>query len=41
VLGWAGEVRDVWWREYRRWDGYQAQQAGPQVGYNHGRTGWR
>lgn len=22
---WAREIRDVWWREYRRWEGYQNQ----------------
>lgn len=22
---WAQEIKDVWWREYRRWEGYQNQ----------------
>jgi hypothetical protein len=26
VLGWARELSEVWWREYRRWEGYQNQQ---------------
>lgn len=25
LVGWAGELSEVWWREYRRWEGYQNQ----------------
>lgn len=25
VVGWAGHLSEVWWREYRRWEGYQNQ----------------
>ena len=29
VGGWAQEINDVWWREYRRWEGYQNHQRTP------------
>jgi hypothetical protein len=25
LVSWGSELREVWWREYRRWDGYQNQ----------------
>jgi hypothetical protein len=25
LVEWAQEIKDVWWREYRRWEGYQNQ----------------
>ena len=25
LMGWGQELSDVWWREYRRWEGYQNQ----------------
>ena len=27
VVGWGEELRTVWWREYRRWEGYQNQKG--------------
>jgi len=30
AAGWGQELGEVWWREYRRWEGYQKQQAGRQ-----------
>lgn len=25
VMAWGGDLSEVWWREYRRWEGYQNQ----------------
>ncbi len=46
VVGWGRELSEVWWREYRRWEGYQNQSAlhnQNRVVRNMGggRTGWR
>jgi len=45
---WAQEIKDVWWREYRRWEGYQHQgrvrnAGGRRYGVSGGnaRTAWR
>jgi len=45
LAGYAKEIGEVWWREYRRWEGYQnqASKGDKGVGYGSGsaRTGWR
>ena len=28
LMGWGNELSDVWWKEYRRWEGYQNQARG-------------
>ena len=46
---WAREIKDVWWKEYRRWEGYQNQGrvsgvvGGGRYGVRAGnaRTAWR
>lgn len=35
VVMWGNELRDVWWREYRKWEGYQNQ------GKVNAGVGWR
>jgi uncharacterized protein YggT (Ycf19 family) len=36
LVGWGQELSEVWWREYRRWEGYQNQ--GRTQGRNPGPT---
>ncbi|KAF4620090.1 hypothetical protein G7Y89_g14731 [Cudoniella acicularis] len=36
LVGWGEELRVVWWREYRRWEGYQNMGAGD--GHMRGKT---
>jgi hypothetical protein len=28
AIAWGSQLNEVWWREYRRWEGYQNQQKG-------------
>jgi hypothetical protein len=51
IAEWANEIQEVWWTEYRRWEGYQNQaQAQGRAGMKSGgtrlragkaSTGWR
>jgi hypothetical protein len=46
LMDWGRELSEVWWREYRRWEGYQKMQQQSQgTGYGmengNGRAGWR
>jgi len=43
VWEWGNHLSDVWWREYRRWDGYQKQQQYSQqkMRTGNGRASWR
>ncbi len=34
LVVWGKELNEVWWREYRRWEGYQNQ--GQNLGQNQG-----
>jgi len=38
ALGWGRELNEVWWREYRKWEGFQNQRK---VTATSGRAGWR
>jgi len=47
LVGWGQELSEVWWREYRRWEGYQNQgrpqgrNPGPMMGRTNARASWR
>jgi uncharacterized protein YggT (Ycf19 family) len=44
LVGWGQELSEVWWREYRRWEGYQNQgrrNQGPVLGRTNARASWR
>jgi len=43
LVGWGQELSEVWWREYRRWDGYQNQgwNQGAVLGRTNARASWR
>jgi uncharacterized protein YggT (Ycf19 family) len=47
LVGWSQELNDVWWREYRRWEGYQNQgkaqgrNSPPIMGRTNARASWR
>lgn len=36
AVGWWGEVSEVWWKEYQRWEGMQERGRNANA-----RTGWR
>ena len=37
AVGWGRELSEVWWREYRKWEGYQNLKTGTV----NARAGWR
>jgi uncharacterized protein YggT (Ycf19 family) len=47
LVGWGQELSEVWWREYRRWEGYQNQgkvqgrYQGSTMGRTNARASWR
>jgi uncharacterized protein YggT (Ycf19 family) len=43
LVGWGQELSDVWWREYRRWEGYQnhGRAQPPVLGRTNARASWR
>jgi hypothetical protein len=47
LVVWGKELNEVWWREYRRWEGYQnqgqnlGQNQGQRLGRTNARAGWR
>ncbi|TVY85365.1 hypothetical protein LSUE1_G000293 [Lachnellula suecica] len=41
LVQWGGHLGEVWWREYRRWEGYQNQAAASQMKGTKAGSGWR
>jgi hypothetical protein len=47
LVSWGQELNEVWWREYRKWEGYQNQgrnhgrNQGPMLGRTNARASWR
>ena len=42
LVGWGMELRDVWQKEYKRWDGYQNQhRSQPHMGRTQAKASWR
>ena len=42
LVGWGMELRDVWQKEYKRWDGYQNQhRSRPHMGRTQAKASWR
>jgi len=43
LMGWGRELGDVWWREYRRWEGYQnhGRNQARMMGRTNARATWR
>lgn len=42
LAGWLSELGEVWWREYRRWEGYQRESQMRGGGSNgSGKSAWR